>query len=249
MSLVTDRAAWLKGGNAECQKFQPYPERAYRIILMGAPGTGKGTQAQYLCKWFSTCHLSTGDVFRACRCMDAGSISPVMQKALGHMQRGELVPDEIVIDMVRERVNCVKCDYGFLLDGFPRTVAQAEALDELFKSVGIVLDAVISYELPTQEVVARLGGRRTCKGCGATYHVVGKPPKTEGRCDACDGELYQRVDDQPATIEVRLQEYEKTAGPLRDFYREKNLLVSVDASAAPDKVFDATMEALRVALP
>jgi adenylate kinase len=215
------------------------------MILLGAPGTGKGTQAQLLCERFHTCHLSTGDIFRAAKgAADAGSISPAMHRALGCMQRGELVPDQMVIELVRERMTCLKCDYGFLFDGFPRTVAQAECLDAMFSQVGIVLDAVISYELPQDEVIARLSGRRTCRGCGATYHVRSKPPAREGVCDACGGELYQRVDDHPETIAVRLQEYENTAGPLRDHYRRKGLLLCVSAAAAPAEVFEATLQAL-----
>ncbi len=245
MNLSTDHAAWLKGGTAECHKLDVYPERAYRMILLGAPGTGKGTQAQLLCERFGCCHLSTGDVFRAAKCVDPQNVSPVMQRALGYMQRGELVPDEIVIDLVGERLTCLKCDYGFLFDGFPRTVAQAECLDQMFAKVGIVLDAVVSYELPTQEVIDRLSGRRTCRGCGATYHVKNKPSLREGACDACGGELYQRVDDKAETIRVRLQEYEKTAGPLRDHYRCKNLLVCVSAADAPPRVFEQTLEALQ----
>ena len=248
MSATADRAAWLKGPEVHCHKERVYPERPYRMILMGAPGTGKGTQAELLSERFCACHLSTGDVFRAARCVDPSFTSPAMQRALECMQRGELVPDETVLELVRERVECLKCDYGFVFDGFPRTVAQAVSLDALFECAGVVLDAVISYELPTHEVVERLGGRRTCRGCGATWHIRHKPPAREGVCDACGGELYQRVDDNPASIAVRLQAYEQTAGPLRDYYRRKNLLLSICAAGSPQEVFEQTLLAMQAKL-
>jgi adenylate kinase len=213
------------------------------MILLGAPGIGKGTQAELLCKRFNTCHLSTGDVFRFAKSC-GGELGPAMQAALGYMQRGELVPDQTVIDMVRERVRCLKCDYGFLLDGFPRTVQQAEALDEMCREHGLVLDAVLNYELPVEEVVGRLSGRRTCKGCKTTFHVKTMPPKVEGKCDKCGGELYQREDDRPESIRVRLKAYEESTAPLKDYYAKTGLLITISAAGTPEQVFDSTVTAL-----
>jgi adenylate kinase len=214
------------------------------MILLGAPGIGKGTQAELLCKRFHTCHLSTGDVFRAAKCAE-GKLSPAMQDALGYMQRGELVPDETVIEMVRERLTCLRCDYGFLLDGFPRTVPQAEALEAMFKTTGLSLDAVLSFELPIQDVVDRLSGRRTCRSCKTTFHVRTMPPKVEGVCDKCGGELYQREDDRPESIRVRLEAYEASTAPLKDYYAQRGLLFTISAAGSPQEVFDRTIVSLR----
>lgn len=244
MSASTDRAAWLNAGNSKCNLYASFPERPYRMILLGAPGIGKGTQAELLCKQFKTCHLSTGDVFRnAKNC--GGDLTPGMKAALGYMQRGELVPDETVIDLVRERLHCLKCDYGFLLDGFPRTVHQAEELDRMFEEAGLTLDAVLNYELPVDEVVQRLSGRRTCRGCKTTFHIRSMPPKKEGVCDKCGGELYQREDDRAESIRVRLNAYEESTAPLKNFYAKTGLLVTISAAGSPDEVFEATIGALQ----
>ncbi len=237
---VSDRMAWLKGAGAECKKEVPAPERAYRMVLLGAPGVGKGTQAELLCERLKTCHLSTGDVFRAARSMADGELSPAMESALSYMKRGALVPDETVIDMVRERIMCLKCDYGFLLDGFPRTVQQAEALDDILKVHGLELDAVLNYDLPMEQVIARLSGRRTCRGCKTTFHIVSKPPQVEGVCDKCGGELYQREDDQPESIRVRLQAYNDSTAPLVDYYQAKGILKTISAEGSPEEIFERT---------
>jgi adenylate kinase len=244
MSVPADRTAWLEGGDARCRLYMPYPERPYRMILLGAPGTGKGTQADLLCRRFRTCHLSTDDVFRAAR-NSSGPLSPATQAALGHMQRGELVPDETVFDMVHERIGCLTCDYGFLLDGFPRTEQQAQSLDRIFQEKGLVLDAVLNYELPVDEVVERLSGRRTCKACKATFHLRTRPPKNEGTCDRCGSELYQREDDRPESIRVRLKAYEESTAPLKDYYARTNLLVTISAAGSPEEIFDRTISLLR----
>ena len=243
MNETRDRSAWLEGPEARCNLNEPFPERSYRMVLLGAPGIGKGTQAELLCERLSTCHLSTGDVFRAARCM-SGELSPAMAEALGYMTRGDLVPDETVIEMVRERVGCLQCDCGFLLDGFPRTVAQAEALREILAGKGVTLDAVLSYDLPLPEIIARLSGRRTCRECKTTFHVTHMPPKVDGVCDKCGGELYQREDDKPEAITVRMQAYHDSTAPLVDFYRRENLLIEIPADGAPEEVFQRTTEAL-----
>ncbi len=214
------------------------------MVLLGAPGVGKGTQAEFLVERLKTCHLSTGDVFRAARSMADGELSPAMETALTYMKSGALVPDETVIDMVRERVMCLKCEYGFLLDGFPRTVQQAEALDELLTAHSLKLDAVLNYDLPMDQVIARLSGRRTCRGCKTTFHVVSKPPQKEGVCDKCGGELYQREDDQPESIRVRLQAYTDSTAPLVNYYQAKGLLKTLSADGSPEEIFARTMVAL-----
>lgn len=244
MTAPSDRTAWLKGPNSSCNSFQPYPERAFQMILLGAPGVGKGTQAELLCQRFTCCHLSTGDIFRAAKCAE-GELSPAMEEAMGHMRRGELVPDDTVIDLVRERIQCLNCDHGFLLDGFPRTLHQAEALNQILEKVGVALDAVLDYELPVEEVLGRLGGRRTCRNCKTTFHIRNNPPAKEGVCDKCGGELYQREDDRDESIRVRLQAYEESTAPLKAYYEERGLLVVVSAQGAPQQVFERTLGALR----
>src|SRR6516165_6028613 len=172
MSSQHHRIGWFQGGDVTCE---PMPgDRPYRLVLFGPPGVGKGTQAELLTQVLGTCHLSTGDVFRAAQC--AGEQSPAVREALDAMRRGELVSDALVVALVRERAHCLRCRGGFLLDGFPRTLAQAEALDELLAEQVVSLDAVVDYELPLEEIVARLGGRRTCPGCKAVYHVATRPP-------------------------------------------------------------------------
>ena len=240
-----DRASWLKGGNAVCSAHpQVTPEKTWRLVLLGSPGVGKGTQAELLSKNFGACHLSTGDVFRAAKCLADDERSPALDRALGFMRRGELVPDEIVLDMVAERVGCMRCCGGFLLDGFPRTVAQAEALEKLLEKEKLALTAVLDYELPVEEIVSRLGGRRTCSGCKAVFHVADMPPRIEGVCDKCGGKLFQREDDRPEAIRVRLATYEKSTRPLIEFYQKRGLLVSIRAGKTPDETFGRTMKRL-----
>lgn len=245
---VDYRMAWLKGPGtgietAEAQIVPP-PERAYRMVLLGAPGVGKGTQAEFLCERLKANHLSTGDVFRAALSMANGDLSPAMETALAFMKKGALVPDDTVIDMVRERTLCLKSEYGFLLDGFPRTVQQAEALDEMLTANNLKLDAVLNYDLPMDQVIARLSGRRTCRGCKTTFHIVSKPPQVEGVCDKCGGELYQREDDQPESIRVRLQAYNDSTAPLVNYYQAKGLLKTLSAEGSPEEIFKRTLVAL-----
>jgi adenylate kinase len=244
MSGPQDRAGWLQG-DVRCEP-AIIPERPYRLVLLGPPGAGKGTQAELLCRSLGTCHLSTGDVFRAAQCQ--AEPSPALKAALGAMRRGELVPDAVVLALVRERVGCLRCRGGFLLDGFPRTVAQADALDGLLAEQGIALDAVLSYELPAEEVVARLSGRRTCPGCKTVYHLSARPPRAEGVCDWCGGELAQRDDDRPEAIRVRLRAYEKCTRPLTKYYGQTGRLVAIRASGTPEEVLGRTTRALSARL-
>ena len=242
MTTRPDRAAWFGGGDVRCG-MSPHHGRPYRLVLLGPPGVGKGTQAELLGHALGACHLSTGDVFRAAAC--EAEPSPALQTALASMRRGELVADEVVVSMVRERAGCLRCRGGFLLDGFPRTRPQAEALDALLTERGVALDAVLSYETPLEEIVARLGGRRTCSACKAVYHQTTQPPRTEGVCDQCRGRVVQREDDRPESIRVRMRAYEEATRPLTDYYAQSERLVSVPASGAPEQVLERSLQSLR----
>src|SRR5262245_7490511 len=229
MSVQPDRAAWFRGGDVCCP---PVPhDRPYRLVLLGPPGVGKGTQAELLCRALGPCHLSTGDLFRAAQC--GAEPSPALRAALEAMRRGELVPDSVVIAMVRERAGCLRCRGGFLLDGFPRSVPQAEALDALLVQQGVTLDRVLCYELPVEEIVARLSGRRTCPECKAIYHLLTRPPQDEGVCDLCQGQLLQREDDRPEAIRVRMLAYEESTRPLSHYYQRQGKLLRVQARGSP----------------
>ena len=241
-----DRASWLKGPAAHCSNPPATHDHPRRFILLGAPGVGKGTQAEMLSERLGACQLSTGDVFRAAKSTPERDRSPAINAALEAMKRGELVSDKTVLDVIRERVGCLRCGGGFLLDGFPRTVQQAEALHQLLVSEDITLDAVINYALPLDVIVARLSGRRTCEKCKAVYHVQTKPPKAEGVCDACGGRLIQRDDDKPEAVKVRMAAYTASTAPLADYYRQKMLLVSVIAEGSPEDIYRRTMEQLTV---
>ena len=245
MNAKNDRAAWLKGPGANClvpPQAQAHPRR---FVLLGAPGVGKGTQAELLSERLGACQLSTGDVFRAAKSIDECERSPALNLALEAMRKGELVTDETVLAMIKERTACLRCGGGFLLDGFPRTVAQAEALTELLAQEHIQLDAVLSYELPLATIVARLSGRRTCEKCKSVYHVQTKPPKVEGACDACGGKLIQREDDRPESVKVRMAAYASSTAPLADYYRRQNLLVSIPAEGSPEAIYQRTEKMLQ----
>jgi adenylate kinase len=212
------------------------------LVLLGPPGVGKGTQATLLCEQLRACHLSTGDLFREAKC--GGTVSPAMQQALDAMQRGELASDELVIAMVRERGACLKCHGGFLLDGFPRTVQQAQELERMLTELGVELDAVVCFELPIEEIVERLSGRRTCSSCKAVFHVSALPPSIPGVCDRCEGRLIQRDDDQPDAIRVRMCAYEDETQPLIDHYASNGKLQRVSAAGSPEEIFDRTIKLL-----
>jgi adenylate kinase len=245
MATTHDRTRWLQGPGFSCLNPPSNPDRPWRLILLGAPGVGKGTQAELLAERLGTCHLSTGDVFRAAKRLATEDLSPAMAAALAHMGRGELVPDATVLAMVEERAGCLRCQGGFLLDGFPRTVAQAEALQGLLERERQRLDGVLDYQLPLDEVVRRLSGRRTCPGCKAVFHVASRPPRAEGVCDHCGGALYQREDDRPDSIRVRLDAYARSTAPLTDYYQRRDLLIPVSASGAPEEIFERSVAALK----
>jgi adenylate kinase len=240
-----NRAGWLQGPPAECSVLPGETQSPWRLVLLGAPGVGKGTQADLLRQRLGACHLSTGDVFRASGSRDACEQTPAMQAALEHMRRGALVPDATVWEMVRERGACIRCQGGFILDGFPRTLAQAEALKEYMQGENLSLSAVVNYELPLAEIVARLSGRRTCEKCKAVFHATTQPPKTEGVCDRCGGQLFQREDDRPESITVRLEAYQRSTAPLIQFYSDLGLLVSVVAGGSPEEICGNTIAALQ----
>jgi adenylate kinase len=240
-----DRTAWLRGGDAACQFPPARPKRPYRLILLGAPGVGKGTQAELLSAALGTCQLSTGDVFRAAKTVCSCEVGPAMAEALETMRRGDLVTDQTVLNVVRERVKCLRCYGGFLLDGFPRTIDQAEALDKILRDEGIPLDAVVSYELPLEIIVARLGGRCTCERCKAVFHTESRPPKSDGVCDHCGGRLCLREDDRPEAVRVRMEAYARSTAPLSEFYRKMGLLLPLSAEGTPEAIHLRTLTALR----
>lgn len=249
MNTKNDRAFWLKGGRAACSSMPNGAKQASCFILLGAPGVGKGTQAELLCERLGGCHLSTGDIFRAAKNLAPGERTPAIESALGYMKRGELVPDETVIALIAERTRCLCCPGGFLLDGFPRTVPQAEALEKLLRQDKINLSGVLNYDLPIEQIVARIAGRRTCSQCKAIFHVTGMPPKVENVCDHCGGKLFQREDDRPEAVRVRMEAYEKSTKPLIDFYQKRGLLITIRAGETPEETYGRTMAALRVTLP
>ncbi|HMD16038.1 MAG TPA: nucleoside monophosphate kinase [Terriglobales bacterium] len=249
--LKNDRVPWLQGPSADsveravkCSTVSSEGKNPWRLILLGAPGVGKGTQAELLTERLGACHLSTGDVFRAASKRRDCDQSPAMKAALEYMRRGELVPDSTVWEMVRERRECILCTGGFILDGFPRTLSQAESLKELMETEHLSLSAVVNYELSVDEIVQRLSGRRTCDKCKSVFHVTEKPSKGKGVCDRCGGRLFQREDDRPEAIAVRLEAYERSTAPLIHFYKNLGLLLPIVAKGSPDEIFTRTMDKL-----
>ena len=204
------------------------------LILLGAPGAGKGTQAKMISEKYGIPQIATGDMLREA----VAKGTELGKKAKEYMDRGELVPDEIVIGIVKERLQQPDCEKGFILDGFPRTLAQAEALDEMLKELGKEIDAVINISVPEEEVVKRIAYRRTCRNCGAVYHLIYNPPKEDGKCDKCGGELYQRDDDKEETVRERFKVYRERTEPLIDYYKKKGLLYDVDGTKDINGVFE-----------
>nr|WP_274609548.1 adenylate kinase [Mesobacillus boroniphilus] len=203
------------------------------MVLMGLPGAGKGTQADKIVGKYNIPHISTGDMFRAA--IKEGTELGLQAKSF--MDKGELVPDEVTIGIVRERLSKADCEKGFLLDGFPRTVAQAEALDSMLADLGKKIDFVINIDVDQSILMERLTGRRICKNCGATYHLVFNPPAKEGVCDRCGGELYQRADDNAETVQNRLDVNVQQTKPLLNFYEDKGYLRNINGQQDIDVVF------------
>lgn len=216
-------------------------ERNVNILFMGPPGAGKGTQAEVIVNEFGIPHISTGDAFR----LAIKQGTPIGKKAKEYMDQGLLVPDDVTIGIVEERLQQSDCEKGFLLDGFPRTLSQAEALDEILSRLNTKLDHVINLKVDRDKLMARLTGRRICKNCSATYHVIFNPPKQEGVCDKCGGELYQRSDDNEESVGTRLDEYINKTAPLLTFYENKGLLRQIDGDQEIGTVSDEIVSVLR----
>jgi len=211
-----------------------------RVVLLGPPGAGKGTQAKFLQEQYGACQISTGDILRKA----VAEQTPLGKEASGYINRGALVPDDLIVNLVAERLKEKDCAQGFILDGFPRTIPQAQSLDEILKKMGIALNGVLSVQVPRKVIVERLAGRRTCKGCGALYHLALDPPKVEGVCDRCGGGLYQRDDDREETITARLNVYDTQTAPLVNYYRERSLLRNVDGVGTVDDIHSRMIQAL-----
>ena len=211
-----------------------------RVIFLGPPGAGKGTQAQELAREWGVPHIATGDMLREA----VAAKTALGLEAKRHMDSGGLVPDDVVIGLVGERLAQPDAKAGCVLDGFPRTVAQAEALDALFARAGIALDRVIYFDVPRSELLRRLTGRRVCRACGRTFHLVSAPPRVAGKCDDCGGELYQRADDSEATVATRLDVYQKQTAPLLDYYRGRRLLAEVAGEGPVAGVGEAIRRAM-----
>lgn len=213
-----------------------------KIIMLGAPGAGKGTQAKKIAEKYGIPHISTGDIFRA----NIKGGTELGMKAKSYMDQGQLVPDEVTIGMLLDRISQADCEHGYVLDGFPRTIPQAESLTASLKERGEKMDYAIDVDVPDEAIVTRMGGRRACLGCGATYHIVFNPTKTEGICDVCGQELVLRDDDKPETVQKRLTVYHDQTQPLIDYYKREGILHTVDGTQDLNVVFEDIVNILGV---
>ena len=211
-----------------------------KIIMLGAPGAGKGTQAKKIAEKYSVPHISTGDIFRA----NIKEGTELGKKAKTFMDQGLLVPDELVVDLVVDRLGQADCGSGYVLDGFPRTIPQAEALTAALEKIGEKMEYAIDVDVPDENIVTRMGGRRACVGCGATYHLVYNPTKVEGICDTCGEKLILRDDDKPETVQKRLDGYHEQTQPLIDYYTKQGILKQVDGTVDMEDVFKAIVQIL-----
>lgn len=211
-----------------------------KLIMLGAPGAGKGTQAKKIAEKYQVPHISTGDIFRA----NIKNGTELGNKAKSYMDQGHLVPDELTCDLVVDRINQADCKNGYVLDGFPRTIPQAEALKAALDKMGETIDYAIDVEVPDENIVNRMGGRRACPGCGCTYHIEHNPPKVEDICDVCGAKLVLRDDDKPETVTKRLSVYHEQTKPLIDFYKKEGVLREVDGTQDLNDVFQAITEIL-----
>jgi adenylate kinase len=211
-----------------------------KIIMLGAPGAGKGTQAKQIADKYQIPHISTGDIFRA----NIKEGTELGTKAKTYMDQGLLVPDELVVELVADRIVKDDCKNGFVLDGFPRTIPQAEALDEALAKIGEKMDYAVDVDVPDENIINRMGGRRACVNCGSTYHIVNIPTKVEGICDKCGKEVILRDDDKPETVQKRLHVYHEQTQPLIDYYKNQGILRSVDGTRPMDTVFADIVEIL-----
>ena len=211
-----------------------------KIIMLGAPGAGKGTQAQMIADKYNIPHISTGDIFRA----NIKNGTELGKKAKEYMDKGQLVPDELTVQLLLDRVANDDCKNGYVLDGFPRTIPQADVLDNELTKLNDKVDYAINVDVPDENIVRRMSGRRACLKCGATYHIEHIPPKTEGICDKCGSELVQRDDDKPETVKNRLNVYHEQTQPLIDYYTKKNILKTVDGTKDMQEVFNNIVDIL-----
>ena len=214
-----------------------------KIIMLGAPGAGKGTQAKKIAEKYSIPHISTGDIFRA----NIKNNTELGKKAKTYMDKGELVPDELVVDLIMDRFKEADCANGYVLDGFPRTIIQARKLADICSMFNFKIDAVINLDIPEDVLVKRLSGRRTCADCGKSYHIVYNPPKKEGVCDVCGGELTQRSDESEEAVQVRIDTYNKQTKPLIDYYTMLGELTNVDGNQSMDEVAEEIYKVLEKA--
>lgn len=243
MTPQRDRAAWLQGGAATCNQPPTDVQRTWRLVLLGPPGAGKDTQAGLLARSLGACPLSTGDIFRWARGCQAPPGSP-LAAAQEQLKHDDPVSDETMLALITERRRCLHCSGGFMLEGFPRTLAQARALDGLLAREGARLDAVISYEIPEAELLARFTGRRCCPQCQTVYQVNSRPPRVPDVCDDCLGPLVHWPDDRPEAAKVRLAAYCAATQPLANHYRANGLLIPINASGAPGDIHARTLDAL-----
>lgn len=211
-----------------------------RVVLLGPPGAGKGTQAKLLREKYHACHISTGEILRKA----VADQSPLGKQASDFINRGALVPDSLMVKLVAERLKEKDCRNGFILDGFPRTIQQAQALEEILDQPGIALTGVLSVQVPHDVIIERLAGRRTCKDCGALYHREFDPPETEDICDRCGGDLLQRNDDRESTVKARLNVYETQTAPLVSYYRDRGLLREIDGVGKVEDIADRIVRAV-----
>ena len=211
-----------------------------RVVLLGPPGAGKGTQAKLLQEKFAACQISTGDILRQA----IADQTPLGKEAGQYVSRGALVPDDVIVKLVAARLKEQDCAKGFILDGFPRTIPQAENLDRILKQMGLGLNRVLSVQVPRSVIIERLAGRRTCKNCGALSHVAFSPTKKAGVCDQCGGQIYQRTDDQEETVANRLRVYENQTAPLIEYYRQRNLLRELDGVGTVEEIRRRVVDAL-----
>lgn len=211
-----------------------------KIIMLGAPGAGKGTQAKQIADKYGIPHISTGDIFRA----NIKEGTQLGKKAKSYMDEGLLVPDELVCELVVDRIQHDDCANGFILDGFPRTIPQAEALTEALEKLGSKIDFALDIDVPDENIIERMSGRRACLNCGATYHIVNIPTKVEGICDRCGEKVVLRDDDKPETVKKRLEVYHAQTRPLIDYYKKQNVLKTVDGTQPMDTVFQVIVETL-----
>ncbi|NDL68133.1 adenylate kinase [Anaerotalea alkaliphila] len=211
-----------------------------KLIMLGAPGAGKGTQAKILAEKYNVPHISTGDIFRA----NIKGGTELGRKAKTYMDKGLLVPDALVVDLVADRIREDDCKNGFILDGFPRTIPQAESLEASLKKMGEAIDCAVDIDVADETIIRRMSGRRACVKCGATYHVENIPPKVENVCDACGGSLTLREDDKPETVKKRLAVYHEQTKPLIEYYDERGLLTTIDGRLEIDQITEAIMQAV-----